>query len=160
MTADEITTPGPPITIGEPQHRLRQGIQTKITLTGSGFVTGAKVFVSGTQVGGAHGAIGVSSTQLSFTLTPSASRGAGTPETSPSSNPVRPIRGEHVHGLSEHHSLTDLRRIREASVRAKHLSDRVFSNTCPAWIIPHDVTNQWQRPSPLLFRRSDGPQPS
>ncbi len=76
LTADEITTPGAPIATVSP-NAAPQGIQTKITLTGSGFVSGATVFVSGTQVGGSHGAIGVSSTQLSFNLTPSASATLG-----------------------------------------------------------------------------------
>jgi outer membrane protein assembly factor BamB len=76
VTADEITTPGPPITSVRP-NVAPHGTQTKITLTGSGFVPGALVFVSGTQVGGQHGAFGVTSTQLSFTLNPGANATLG-----------------------------------------------------------------------------------
>jgi hypothetical protein len=48
-----------------------------------------------------------------------------------------------VHGVSEHHSLTDLRAaIRQVSVRAEHLDGTLFSTTCSAWIIPLDVTYQ------------------
>jgi outer membrane protein assembly factor BamB len=70
VTAYEITTPGAPIASVSP-NAVPHGTQTKVTLSGSGFQTGAKVFVSGAQVGGAHNTFGVSSTQLSFTLKPS-----------------------------------------------------------------------------------------
>ena len=69
VTAFEITTPGPPITSVSPGTLSAGGSSTTITLTGSGFQTGATVFVSGTVVGGAHAASVKSSTQLTFNMT-------------------------------------------------------------------------------------------
>ena len=54
VTAYEITTPGAPITSVSPST-ITAGVTSTITLTGSGFQSGAKVFVSGTLVGGQHG---------------------------------------------------------------------------------------------------------
>lgn len=70
VTAYEITTPGAPITSASPST-ITAGAASTITLTGSGFQSGAKVFISGTLVGGQHGTSVKSSTQLTFTLTPS-----------------------------------------------------------------------------------------
>ena len=70
VTAYEITTPGTPVTSVSPST-VTAGTTSTITLGGSGFQTGAKVFVSGTLVGGQHGTSVKSPTQLTFTLTPS-----------------------------------------------------------------------------------------
>ena len=70
VTAYEITTPGAPVTSVSPST-VTAGTTSTITLGGSGFQTGAKVFVSGTLVGGQHGTSVKSPTQLTFTLTPS-----------------------------------------------------------------------------------------
>ncbi len=69
VTAYEITTPGAAITSVSPST-ITAGGATTITLNGSGFQTGAKVFVSGTLAGGQHLASVKSSTKLTFNLTP------------------------------------------------------------------------------------------
>jgi hypothetical protein len=71
VTAYEITTPGSPITSVSP-GTVTGGTASTITLNGSGFESGAKVFISGTLVGGQHGTSVKSSTKLTFTLTPAA----------------------------------------------------------------------------------------
>ncbi len=71
VTAYEITTPGSPITSVSP-GTITAGAASAIRLKGSGFESGAKVFVSGTLVGGQHGTSVKSSTKLTFTLTPAA----------------------------------------------------------------------------------------
>jgi outer membrane protein assembly factor BamB len=71
VTGYEITTPGAPITSVSPST-ITAGAQSTVTLNGSGFQKGAKVFVSGTLVGGQHGTFVQSSTRLTFTLTPAA----------------------------------------------------------------------------------------
>jgi outer membrane protein assembly factor BamB len=71
VTAYEITTPGAAISSVSPST-ITGGAASTITLNGSGFQTGAKVFISGTLVGGQHGTSVKSSTRLTFNLTPSA----------------------------------------------------------------------------------------
>ncbi len=71
VTAYEITSPGSAITSVSPST-VTGGAASTITLKGSGFESGAKVFISGTLVGGQHGTSVKSSTDLTFTLTPAA----------------------------------------------------------------------------------------
>jgi hypothetical protein len=125
LTADEITTPGAPIATVSP-NAAPQGIQTKITLTGSGFVSGAKVFVSGTQVGGSRHLRSVVHPTL-LQLDPISFGNVGRQRHHRGRTRFVPVRGEHVHGVSEHHSLTSFGRIREASVYAQHQHRRFSS---------------------------------